>query len=885
MRRLKSIDELYQEVRDYDLVITNDAALETALNARVDTVRMGTFAITPRHLAGDLSYFVLREREIGDLELVAEVSRRTELDFKYVYSEIQNFRDIRRYTSDVIKYITTKRSRRVYDAYESLPTRERVMSSFDNTGDLPEILRDKRTAVIGIDLFDDLDKHFVPLDCDLIEIFHDDGVYDIPEIREVGNDRQLAENAVDLIDRGCASDYAIVLKASSPIADAVRAALYRRGIPFVNSLSVRDLAQIRDYIGFLGYCMEYETVRVGQVKELFAALNGFFTPGREGFLLSKLPDDELRDHAVLFRDVMRTAFYDGLTFSEVMDRFCDKRARIQVGIVINSLGLADQTVTPRRLAELRYAVDNVAELKHNEEIPESEKTGVLIADCSNSVYIDKPVVIYLGMEQDWNVPVVGRRYVDAEDEAERNAMRLQAMLQQGSRRVYMVNSTKNGKRAKPCLTFDQVLGKPCRDFSDIAPLVSGRWAVRTDEEKSRRGESIIDGVEAYDRPFSKSTFNAYYSCPRSFLFRNLLPSEDEKQTEFGNLIHSFAELYACYPDRVREIGLDTLADMISDRYSGLSSPSMEEVDSDAVKVAMHNVSRYIDLLGVRPALDSSNIGRSHPNRFLEEMGLTATSTVCETNHTSTAHPLHGDFDLYWDGVITDYKTGKAKTAKDIVDGMTFGSGAKHPEFQPLIYLALASEMDGSRDGFNLFYAMENDVESLEDGYDIRRNMRRVTVSPEPLMDLMLSDESLRADLESDLRKEFKPHVREILDAIADMATGDPADWASDAALVRRVSEIAGIGGKDADKNTRTAINKIASRLKGGMMTTADSITIPRETLDGFLAAVDRMHSDAIARSLTELPAKPVVKCRDCEYFQACTSDVIPIDEEEGEGDE
>ena len=621
MRRLKSIDELYQEVRDYDLVITNDAALETALNARVDTVRMGTFAITPRHLAGDLSYFVLREREIGDLELVAEVSRRTELDFKYVYSEIQNFRDIRRYTSDVIKYITTKRSRRVYDAYESLPTRERVMSSFDNTGDLPEILRDKRTAVIGIDLFDDLDKHFVPLDCDLIEIFHDDGAYDIPEIREVGNDRQLAENAVDLIDRGCASDYAIVLKASSPIADAVRAALYRRGIPFVNSLSVRDLAQIRDYIGFLGYCMEYETVRVGQVKELFAALNGFFTPGREGFLLSKLPDDELRDHAVVFRDVMRTAFYEGLTFSEVMDRFCDKRARIQVGIVINSLGLTDQTVTPRRLAELRYAVDNVAELKHNEEIPESEKTGVLIADCTNSVYIDKPVVIYLGMEQDWNVPVVGRRYVDAEDEAERNAMRLQAMLQQGSRRVYMVNSTKNGKRAKPCLTFDQVLGKPCRDFSDIAPLVRGRWAVRTDEERSRRGESIIDGVEAYDRPFSKSTFNAYYSCPRSFLFRNLLPSEDEKQTEFGNLIHSFAELYSCHRDLVQKMGVDSFVDMISDRYTGLSSPTMEEVDSDAVRRAMVNLMRYIDLRGVRAELDFPNTRKSHPNRFMELLDI------------------------------------------------------------------------------------------------------------------------------------------------------------------------------------------------------------------------------------------------------------------------
>ena len=70
-----------------------------------------------------------------------------------------------------------------------------------------------------------------------------------------------------------------------------------------------------------------------------------------------------------------------------------------------------------------------------------------------------------------------------------------------------------------------------------------------------------------------------------------------------------------------------------------------------------------------------------------------------------------------------------------------------------------------------------------------------------------------------------------------------------------------------------------------MITTPDSIVIPRETLDGFLAAVDRMHSEAIARSLTELPAKPVVNCRECEYYQACTSDVIPIDEEEGESDE
>ena len=77
MKLLKSIDELYSEVRDYDLVITNDAALETALNARVDTVRMGPFAITPRHLAGLLSHGILNRTEVNDLELVAKVSEET----------------------------------------------------------------------------------------------------------------------------------------------------------------------------------------------------------------------------------------------------------------------------------------------------------------------------------------------------------------------------------------------------------------------------------------------------------------------------------------------------------------------------------------------------------------------------------------------------------------------------------------------------------------------------------------------------------------------------------------------------------------------------------------------------------------------------------------
>lgn len=890
MRRLKSIDEIYSEVRDYDLVITNDAALETALNARVDTVRLGTFAVTPRHLARDMCYRILQEPEVSDLELVALVSEDTDLDFKYVYSEIQNFREIRKYTPQVRENLTTNRSRRVYDSYSSLPTRERAMGGFDSFNE-PHYLEGKRVAVIGVDLYDDLDKHMIPVDFDEIDIFTD-GEYSIDEFREVGNDRQLAENAVDLIVPEKAGDYAIVFNSSAPIADAVRAALYRRGLPFVNSLSVRDLTPVRDYIGFLSACMDYETVRVGHVKELFAALNGFFVSGREGFLLSKISEDDMKNRARELREIMRTAYYDGLTFGAIMSEVCDSSGRPLVGMVLKALGLTDETVKPSKLSELIYAVDNVTELKHNEQIPENERTGVLLADCTNSVFIDKPVVIYLGMEQDWNVSVVGKRYIDAEAESEKNALRFTAMLQQGHRRVYCVNATKGGKKARPCLTFDQIMGNPCKSFSDIAPVVSGRWSRSAGAVPFSRGETMMDGTEEYDRPFSKSSFDAYYSCPRCYMYRASLPSEDKKSNEFGTLIHSFAELYACHPEIVEEMGLESFVTMISDRYSGLSSPTMEEVDTDAVRQAMRNIKRYIDMRGVRAPLDSSNGGKKHPNRFMTELGIDSTSTACETDYPFSLHSMHGEFDLYWNGVVTDYKTGKAKTGQEIAKAMTPGSGVKYPEFQPLMYLAIASTLPGDRGEFEMLYAMDNDVESVDDGFDIRRNIRTIRVVDGNVKDVARNSPALREAFRNKVKKDFKPVSDEILDAALDSADddflrmgedGEVKLLSTDVGVINHVLDTVPIKDKEPQKSMATALGYLEKLLTGRMVVTDTTVEVPSETLEAFLEMVDTMHEEAVRLSRTELPARPVIDCRDCDFFEACTRDVVNV--KGGEDDE
>ena len=428
MRRLLSIDEIYGKVKDYDLVISNDIALVTALNSRISFPMIGYFAMTPLQIATLLAPSELGTTPLRDVDIIAEIQKETGYSLRYILSEVLNFRDIRRYTNEVTNYITTRSSRNVYNSYEPISSIERVMGNFDT--DASSFFRGKRIAVIGVEFFDSLDKRFSSPDADLIDIFTDEE-YRIPEIWEIGNDRQIADNAVDLIDPEKPDDYAIVLNTTSPIADAVRAGLYRRGLPFINRMSVRDMAPIRDFISFVSLSFSYDTLRVSNVKELFSAYNGFFGNNSENYLLHRLGDEQLKNRSKELKELMRRIKEDGVSFNEVRTIFNSTQTGMHVQNILNDLRMGEDTVTPGKLADLSFAIDNIPDLTNNEQTPESEKSGVLLVDCTNSVYIDRPVVIYLGMEQDWNIPVIGKRYVDAEDESERNAMKLEALLQQG----------------------------------------------------------------------------------------------------------------------------------------------------------------------------------------------------------------------------------------------------------------------------------------------------------------------------------------------------------------------------------------------------------------------------------------------------------------------
>ena len=98
MRKVKSLESLYEEVKDYDKVLTADAALADALNRRLDRPVKGVFASTPGRLAstGD---------EASRREVFLKVVEETSYSWKQVSYGLDKIFEAWKHTGDLHKIL------------------------------------------------------------------------------------------------------------------------------------------------------------------------------------------------------------------------------------------------------------------------------------------------------------------------------------------------------------------------------------------------------------------------------------------------------------------------------------------------------------------------------------------------------------------------------------------------------------------------------------------------------------------------------------------------------------------------------------------------------------------------------------------------------------
>ena len=893
--RILSIDEIYSKVKDYDLVITNDIALCTALNRRVDRTSLDTFCMTPRQIALRFFPSSYGRRPADDIELIDMISRDTGItDLRYIHGEILAIRDILRHTSDLYRGITTVRGRKVVDSFRKCPVLENYMCGFP-ANDFP-FFKGKHICVIGNDdpeiLFDNMDRNLFSQSMDVIHIRTSDD-YSIDTIYEVGNDRQLAENAVDLIEKDKAESYAIVLAPDSPVLDSVRSELYRRDIPFVNKVETRQLAKVRDFLRFIELALDYEVLRVRSVSETITSFGGRIFDGNDNYLFSKIPgaysqygaamDERADDLRNVMRDI-RT-----FTFGALMEILFPDRPDPSLERVLKRSRMMGSTISRPSYGNLLYLIDNVD--LGQEDTPDDERHGVLIADCSNSAFIDRSVIIYLGMGQDWNLDIAGKKYLDPQDELDREAFRLSVLMQQGSVRFHLVNSSKNGKDAVPCSTFAKVFGLPGapKSFRDILPEgkepVKGMWAEGTHSGGLERDDSLRDRILPYDRDFSATSFNDYAFCPKRFMFGRLIGTTDKDVMMFGNLIHDFAELCATHREVVREKGVKHFAEKVNEIYSGISSPVLKELDSCRMVLQMDNILRFMDGMDVRVPLDRPVSKGQNP--LMDSLEIRESSSRCESQHYSSDRPMEGRFDLIWDGCVYDYKTGKRmRTPDDVVKGFEIGKKLKrnqHYDCQGLFYLYLASEDsdDGPAKEFDLFFPMANDTVCMEKDYDIADSILRIRIMPGT------SDDYIRGRVE-DAQVDAggmmfdDPMYYKLEDAVVE-AQGNVTrkDWKNNKDLRGSVIKKLGVFKDDAVK---VYIDLKCSEESSPYFVNSKVVDIPRQSLESFVSTVAIMHSRMIEQSCGSFPCDPMGECRDCDFRSLCTGSIVQV-ESGGDSDE
>ena len=871
LRRAKTIDQLYEEVRDYDFVVCCDAALVTALNAKIDHSTLDGFAFTPKMLASMIQSAVLQTRPLSDLELVEWIQDETGLDFRYVHSEIENIRDIRRYTENVGKYLYSKRAAEVLERYNECPTTEKVMSIFDSSI-YTYNLTGKRVAVIGLDLFNDLDKHMLPQSFDEIDPFTD-GDFEIGTIHGIGNDRQIAGNIAELIEPETANDTAIILDPNSAVADAIKSALYKRHIPFKNDLVVKDLAQVRDYIQFITLALDFDTIRVRDVRELFSV----YQKGRnvkdhyelsftqDNYLLHKIQvTDRLEPVTAMMIGMMKDI--RDLTFSYVAEKLYENMPQLtSVMMLLKDMHLESERITADLVGKLTYAVNNVSDIKHNEQVPDYEKHGVLLADCCNSVYVDRSLVIFVGLDDSWEVTAPGKDYVDKEQLDKDSAYRMSILLQQGTTRIYAVKPASGGKNTVPCTTFQTIwkeMGTP-KNISSFRDICSeyrvGSWYSPSGETLAKPQITVPESPDIFSR-ISKTKYNTYRQCPIEFMFSLILKTEETDSLVFGNQLHHLAEYYFSYPEEVREKGLDYYLTRMEEEYAGLSNECQKPFDVSRFRVYAKNMMRYID--SIRPPEVSLDAPVAKDNPIFIQEGKTHRSSLTEY-YLESSEPTFAKFDVCVGNFIVDYKTGKPKTSKEVIKG--FDDSGRTADFQAPIYLKVLSEHTGGECRFDLVFLGENDVESVSDSYDIGRSVRTIILSESNKLDLALApDGPLKAYVDiTKSQAKFMNNwdaVAPVLRQFMEMGNQD-----SDACISALISAA---GMNDTDTNRKAAVSlskKATAAVQAKYLVDAnDRVLIPADTMAEFVGRFRKDHESI--KSEYRLPIYNLKKGKaDCDY--------------------
>ncbi len=722
-----SIDEIYSRVEDYDLVLTASEALADALNNRLTRPRIGKLAYTPRSLVAReyRTDELARERDLF-LLLVHELDIPWK-EASFLLDEITNYW---RETGGLEGFFSSS-------GLESDLVR-RVVGLVRGTKNVFGAMEDYQVSagtdacIVAPYQFDGLGASIFPEGGDELHLFSEEEVT-LPRFRVFDSASQLVGATADQLLELEPEEVGIVVHPDSEYDSLIRSQLRARKVPFQVAENVQDSQSLRTFLMYLGLRERGDRIKVRDVKPVARAL---------GIKVPVTKEEEYLEDAESGASRVLYELFEGSrseSFAVALQTLEDRGLQVDSNIrgLLDELRIADEPVNEEDMNNLEYYLDSFSVESRRRD------AGVILVDPRSSAFVDRSVVFYLGMTSRWDSRVEEESWRDTDKVRSRNRKNFNALIQNGNRKLYMVQDRKYNREVTPSTYFNE-LDSGFSRFSGGVEGVDYESYVRSGPDGKKFSTDHVHETPEPVTAVSQSSLNDLAYCPRDYYFSRVVEEPDRDYFRKGTLYHDFAEFYANFPDFVEEEGLPSFVDLMVERTSSIVDDVQLGKLRTEFEIGVHAIRGFLREREVRTVIGLDYEGYSSSdgeNFFAEEFGIPLERSFTEMYFRDEDVGVKGEVDALFGSEVVDYKSGRKKSSSRVVRDSNVDMVEGKPDFQALAYISHHRKVHGDkRIVFTFFHFLHDPERAVRGETSVADGLTTVTYHPYTFQDFLGREE-------------------------------------------------------------------------------------------------------------------------------------------------
>ncbi|MFW5952810.1 MAG: PD-(D/E)XK nuclease family protein [Candidatus Natronoplasma sp.] len=732
VKNARSIEDIFQEVKSYDLVLTVDAPLADAINARLEQPKLGRFATTPRRLA--LNEISSDEKIFRDKrELFLKIIEETGLDWKRATYLLDDITECWKETGDPSN-IFEQKTKREKEIKKILKTLKDTINPFTAV-EKYAIDEEKNVAVLAEHQFNALDKKILPQEYDRIDVFTKDE-RELSPFHIFNSTSEIVETVLDKIKDLDSRDAAVVMEKDSQYRYLIEALFRSNDVSYMVSKELGECEEIRRLLNLIRASFFREGLKVKDIKPLISQQNSI-DPKVEDYLLNSYDEEDL-DHIKQILDEI-----PDMTFNDLLERDIFQGKTEDIRSHLDDLDILEKQITIDRFNLLIHYLESFEiEVK-------SSGQGVLIASPNSSTFIDRPYVFYLGMDTSWTPEPPSHKWIDKESFDEEKKKDFQVLLQNGKQQYYLVKNRHMGQKVVPSFYLNEFCEGDIESFKDLKHELNKR-----DLHEPTSSFSKVDIETDFESvtTMSQSTLNTLVNCPKDQFFSELVETPDKRYFKRGTIFHDFAEFALNYPKICED--LDPLVERVIDEMK----PFLEEHELSEIKtrfkIGMENIRSFLEEQEIQLE-DPEGYDKTYTdNIFSDVLNKPINSKYTEVSFRNEEIGAKGKVDLILaEDHIVDHKSGNKNSINSIMRKSDIEEIDDKPDFQAKMYLSHHRQHhEGDPICFTYYHLLENLRDVLTGESDFRDNEVTIEYYPKSFNDITQEKEIYEWLMSSNRRK-------------------------------------------------------------------------------------------------------------------------------------